>query len=101
MSRSVQQALALSGEGSEALADSEIQSMIQSHIKNLVAENIVNEQSQKTNLEDHTLLNLDEKVSNFLSQSKHLYQKESYSTLTHDSIFLIINYIKFKPFLTK
>jgi hypothetical protein len=60
MSKSVQQALALSGEGSEALADSDIQSMIQSHIKNLVAENIVNEQSQKTNLEDHTLLNLDE-----------------------------------------
>jgi len=60
MSKSVQQALVLSGEGSEALADSEIQSMIQSHIKNLVAENIVNEQSQKTNLEDNTLLNIGE-----------------------------------------
>jgi len=40
--------------------------MIQSHIKNLVAENIVEEQSQKTNLEDQTLINLDEKVSKFL-----------------------------------
>jgi hypothetical protein len=62
MSNSVQQALALSGEGSEALADSEIQNMIQSHIKNLVAENIAGEQSQKTNLEDHNLVNLDEKA---------------------------------------
>ena len=37
LSSSVQQALSQSGEGSEALADSEIQNMIESEVKNLVA----------------------------------------------------------------
>ena len=36
LSSSVQQALSQSGEGSEALADSEIQNMIQSHVQELV-----------------------------------------------------------------
>jgi hypothetical protein len=38
LSASVQQALSQSGEGSEALADSEIQNMIESHVQNMVAE---------------------------------------------------------------
>ena len=38
LSSSVQQALSQSGEGSEALAESEIQNMIESHVKNMVAE---------------------------------------------------------------
>ena len=38
LSSSVQQALSQSGEGSEALAESEIQNMIESQVKNMVAE---------------------------------------------------------------
>jgi hypothetical protein len=47
----VQQALSQVGEGSEASAESEIQSFIQSQVKSLVAENMLSEQTQKTNLE--------------------------------------------------
>ena len=63
MADSVQQALALSGEGSEAYADSEIQNMIQSHLKNMVAENIMSEQTQKTNLETTALADAQLEVS--------------------------------------
>ena len=38
LSSSVQQALSQSGEGSEALAESEIKNMIQSQVENMVAE---------------------------------------------------------------
>tara|TARA_B100000780_G_scaffold272586_1_gene235008 strand:+ start:244 stop:579 length:336 start_codon:yes stop_codon:yes gene_type:complete len=38
LTSSVQQALSQAGEGSEALADSEIESMIQSHVEGLVSE---------------------------------------------------------------
>jgi len=67
--------MVLSGEGSEAFADSEIQNMIQSHIKNLVAENI------------------DEQVSKFVDYKDLLHINRAKSVPTDRSIFLIINYI--------
>ena len=63
MTQSVQRALAITGETSQALADAEIQGMIQSHIKNMVAENIHNAETQKTNLEEQSLVDLGEAVS--------------------------------------
>ena len=55
---------ALSGEGSEAFADSEIQNMIQSHVSNMVAEQVLCGESQKTNLEEQNLVGLEQTVSN-------------------------------------
>jgi hypothetical protein len=55
---------ALSGEGSEAFADSEIQNMIQSHVSNMVAEQVLGGESQKTNLEEQNLVGLEQTVSN-------------------------------------
>ena len=49
LSSSVQQALSQSGEGSEALADSEIQNMIESHVQELVAEQAKTEQKAVSN----------------------------------------------------
>jgi len=49
MSASVQQALSQSGEGSEALADSEIQNMITSHVQELVSEQAKSEQKAVSN----------------------------------------------------
>jgi len=37
--------------------------MIQSHLKNMVAENIMSEQTQKTNLEETAIADADKKVS--------------------------------------
>jgi hypothetical protein len=54
LSSSVQQALAQSGEGSEAYTESEIQSQIQSQAEALVGEKIESEQTQKTNLEEQS-----------------------------------------------
>ena len=65
MADSAQKALALSGEGSEAFADSEIQTLIQSHLKNMVAENIMSEQTQKTNLEETAAVDAELEVSTF------------------------------------
>ena len=49
LTSSVQQALSQAGEGSEALADSEIENMIQSHVQNLVAEQAQTEQKSVSN----------------------------------------------------
>ena len=49
LSSSVQQALSQSGEGSEALADSEIQNMIQSQVENMVAEQAHSESKAVSN----------------------------------------------------
>merc|ERR1712127_312162 len=51
-SDSVQQAMSQTGEGSEAFADSEIQNFIQSNVQSMIAENLVSQQTQKTNLEE-------------------------------------------------
>merc|ERR1712127_707416 len=51
-SDSVQQALSQTGEGSEAFADSEIQSFIHSNVQSMIAENLESQQTQKTNLEE-------------------------------------------------
>ena len=51
-SDSVQQALSQTGEGSDAFADSEIQNFIQSNVQSMIAENLVSEQTQKTNLKE-------------------------------------------------
>jgi hypothetical protein len=51
---------ALSGEGSEAFADSEIQNMIQSHVQNLVAEQVNND----AHLEEQNLVEIEQTVSN-------------------------------------
>lgn len=49
LSSSVQQALSQSGEGSEALADSEIQNMIQSQVENMVSEQAQSEAKAVSN----------------------------------------------------
>ena len=49
LTSSVQQALSQAGEGSEALADSEIENMIQSHVQNLVSEQAQTEQKSVSN----------------------------------------------------
>ena len=54
---------ALSGEGSEAFADSEIQNMIQSHVQNMVAEQVMSGETQKTNLEEQNLVGIEQTVS--------------------------------------
>jgi hypothetical protein len=46
-SDSVQQALSQTGEGSEAFADSEIQSFIHSNVQSMIAENLESQQTQK------------------------------------------------------
>ena len=58
----MQQALSQSGEGSETLADSEIQNMITSHVQELVAEQAQSEQKAVSN----------NTFTQFSSQSKHL-----------------------------
>ena len=63
MSSAVQQALSQSGEGSEALADSEIQNMIQSHVASMVAESVESKQTQKTNLEESAQVDAEQSVS--------------------------------------
>ena len=63
MAEAVQQALAQSGEGSEAYTGSEIQNMIQSQLKNMVSEKIMSEQTQKNNLEEIATAESDRKVS--------------------------------------
>lgn len=60
---------ALSGEGSEAFADSEIQNMIQSHVSNMVAEQVLGGESQKTNLEEQNLVGLEQ------TKEKHHHKK--------------------------
>jgi len=57
--------LAQSGEGSEAYTGSEIQNLIQSQLKNVLAEKIMSEQTQKTNLEESSTADADRKVSTF------------------------------------
>ena len=49
LSSSVQQALSQSGEGSEALAESEIKNMIQSQVENMVAEQAHSESKAVSN----------------------------------------------------
>ena len=49
LTNSVQQALSQSGEGSEALSESEIQNMIESHVQNQVAEMAKTEEKAVSN----------------------------------------------------
>lgn len=56
MANSVSQAL--SSEGSEALADSEIKSQIENHVRDMMAEGAFGYESQKTNLEERNYLDL-------------------------------------------
>jgi len=60
---------ALSGEGSEAFADSEIQNMIQSHVQNMVAEQVMSGETQKTNLEEQNLVEVEQ------TTGKHHHKK--------------------------
>ena len=62
-SQTVQQALSQEGEGAEASAESEIQNFIQSQVKSLVAENMMSEQTQKTNLEESQMIEHENHVS--------------------------------------
>ena len=55
---------ALSSEGSEALADSEIHSLIENHVRDMMSENAYGYESQKTNLEERNYLDLMQEVSN-------------------------------------
>ena len=57
---------ALSSEGSEALADSEIHSLIENHVRDMMAEGAYGYESQKTNLEERNYLDLMQAVSNSL-----------------------------------
>ena len=49
---------ALSSEGSEALADSEIHSLIENHVRDMMSEGAYGYQSQKTNLEEQNYLDI-------------------------------------------
>ena len=60
---------ALSSEGSEALADSEIHSLIENHVRDMMAEGEFANQSQKTNLVEHQLIDLTQTVSNKLDSN--------------------------------
>ena len=78
----------LSAEGAETFADSEIQSMIQSHVQNMVAEQM-SEETQKTNLEEENLVEVEQTVSNEVI----MMIEESFLI---SAVFPIINYIKRK-----
>jgi len=60
---------ALSSEGSEALADSEIHSLIENHVRDMMSEGAYGYQSQKTNLEEQNYLNIMQEVSNKLDSN--------------------------------
>ena len=60
---------ALSSEGSEALADSEIHSLIENHVRDMMSENAYGYESQKTNLEERNYLDLMQEVSNKLDSN--------------------------------
>jgi len=49
------------------MADSEIQNMIQSHVQNMVAEQVMSGETQKTNLEEQNLVGIE--------QTKHHHKK--------------------------
>ena len=63
MAGSAQQTLLSSGLDSELEAGSEIRNMIEAQLQNFVAENTASEQTQKTNLEDESLVELQQTVS--------------------------------------
>jgi hypothetical protein len=63
LANSVQQALSLSGLGSEAEADSDIKNLIEEHVQNQLAEEMFIEETQKTNLEESNQVELEQKVS--------------------------------------
>lgn len=52
LASSVQKALLDSGLGSEAETESEIKTLIEEHVQNELAEDMLSEETQKTNLED-------------------------------------------------
>ena len=60
---------ALSSEGSEALADSEIHSLIENHVRDMMSEGAYGYESQKTNLEERNYLDLMQAVSNKLDSN--------------------------------
>jgi len=63
LAETVQQALASSGQGSEAMADSELKATLEQQMQSFLAESILNEETQKTNLEEDTSVKVGKKVS--------------------------------------
>lgn len=74
--------MADSGEGSEAYTGSEIQNMIQSQLKNMVAEKIMSEQTQKTNLEENATAESDKKKHH--KHKKHHHHKHHHEEESDD-----------------
>jgi hypothetical protein len=63
LANSVQQALASTGQGSEAVADNTMKAELEAQMQSFLAESIMNEETQKTNLEERNLVGIKQKVS--------------------------------------
>lgn len=65
------------------MADSEIKNMIESQVQNLVLEHIMSEETQKTNLEEQNLIDLEEAVSYLYIQASRNDGKPPSNLLKH------------------